>query len=109
MHSGPLSRISALDIRLVAAIAATLLLIVGVMWVVPTTTNSNSFTFDTARRGVSNARAIEPGKTVQGAIVDGSDADFYEIRPVQNSHRIDVRMTGSDKLIPGLRILNGTK
>jgi hypothetical protein len=70
-------RIRALDVRLFAAVAAALMLIVGVMWVVPTTPNSNSFTFDAARRDISDARPIELASTVQGTLVDGSDVDFY--------------------------------
>src|SRR5262249_51200428 len=87
------SRIRGLDIRLVAAIAATLLLVIGVMWVVPTTPTSNSFTFDATRRKLSDARAIEPGKPVQGNLVDGSDADFYRIDPPQQAVWLDVHLT----------------
>jgi|SRR5262245_11980536 len=106
----PFARIRALDVRLVAAIAATLLLVIGVMWVVPTTPNSNSFTFDTSRRGISSARLIEFAKPVEGAIVDGSDADFYEIKQVQNPARLDIHMScGAASLIPALRIFDGTK
>jgi len=110
MSSGtPFERLRALDVRVIAAIAATLMLIIGVMWIVPTTPNSNSFTFDTDRRGISGARPIELAKTVEGTIVDGTDTDFYEMRPVQSALHLDVRMTGSPKLIPGLRIFDGAK
>jgi hypothetical protein len=110
MPSGtPFERIRALDVRLLAAVAATLLLIIGVMWIVPTTPSSNSFTFDTDRRDFSSARALEFAKTVSGSIVDGSDTDFYEVGPVPGSFRLDVHMTGSEKLIPALRILDATK
>src|SRR5215813_4113274 len=103
----PFARIRALDVRLLAAIAATLMLVIGVMWVVPTTPNSNSFTFDTNRRSTSGARPIKLGETVSGGIVDGSDTDFYEVAAPGALH-LDVRMTASDKLIPGLRILDST-
>jgi len=103
-------RIRALDVRLLAAAAAALMLIVGVMWVVPTTPNSNSFSFDTARRDISNARPLELAQTVQGMLVDGSDVDYYRINPLESSHSLDVHMTNeSAKLIPGLRILDATK
>src|SRR4030095_16341978 len=103
-------RVRALDVRLFAAIAAALMLIVGVMWVVPTTPHSKSFTFDAARRDMSDARPIELASTVQGALVDGSDVDFYRINPTESPSHLDVRMTnGSVKLIPGLRILDATK
>ena len=103
-------RIRALDVRVFAAAAAAVMLIVGVMWVVPTTPNSKSFTFDTARRDISDARPIELAQTVQGTLVDGSDMDFYRISPLESSHQLDVHMTnGSPKLIPGLRILDGTR
>ena len=105
----PFARIRALDVRLLAAIAATLLLVIGVMWVVPTTPNSNSFTFDTARRSISNARPIEFGKPVEGSIVDGSDTDFYEVK-VQNPARMDVHMScGAANLIPALVIFDASK
>jgi hypothetical protein len=106
----PFTRLRALDVRLVAAIAATLLLVIGVMWVVPTTPNSNSFTFDTAQRSISSARPIEFGKPVEGAIVDGSDIDFYEVNPVQNPTRLDVHMScGAANLIPALLIFDASK
>jgi hypothetical protein len=109
MASGtPLERLRALDIRLVAAAAATLMLVVGVMWVIPTTPNSNSFTFDTSRRSTSGARPIKFAETVSGAIVDGSDTDFYEVGAAPSALHLDVRMTASDKLIPGLRIFDAT-
>jgi hypothetical protein len=98
------------DVRLLAAAGATLLLIAGVMWVVPTTPNSNSFTFDTTRRGISDARSIELAKPIRGALVDGSDADFYRISPLQSSYRLDIRLTNnSTTLIPALRIFDATK
>jgi hypothetical protein len=103
-------RIRALDVRLLAAIAAALMLIAGVMWIVPTTPNSNSFTFDATRRGVSDALPLELGKQVQGNIVDGSDADFYRITPLNASFRLDVRMAnGSATMIPGFRVFDSTK
>jgi hypothetical protein len=103
-------RIRALDVRLLAAVAATILLVIGVMWVVPTTPNSNSFTFDSARRGIEDALPIELAKSVDGSLVDGSDSDFYRIDPMTVSYRLDVRLTnGSTKLIPGLRIFDMTK
>jgi hypothetical protein len=106
----PFARIRALDVRLVAAIAATLLLVIGVMWVVPTTPNSNSFIFDTARRSISNARPIEFGRPVEGAIVDGSDSDFYQVKPVQKPARLDVHMScGAANLIPALVIFDTSK
>jgi len=109
MASGtPLERLRALDVRLIAAAAATLMLVIGVMWVIPTTPNSNSFTFDTARRGISGARPLKLGQTVSGAIVDGSDTDFYEVSAAQGPLHLDVRMTASANLIPGLRIIDAT-
>ena len=104
------ARVRAIDVRILAAVAAALMLIVGVMWVVPTTPDSKSFVFDTARRGISNARAIESGKPVQGNIVDGSDEDFYRIDPLKDASRLDVHMVnGSDKMIPGLRVFDAAK
>ena len=104
------NRTGAVDVRLLAAIGATVLLIIGVMWVVPTTPTSNSFTFDSARRGMEDARPIELETLVQGNIVDGSDADFYKITPLKASYRLDVRMTtGSANMVPGLRIFDATR
>jgi hypothetical protein len=103
-------RIRSLDVRLLAGAAATLMLIIGVMWVVPTTPSSNNFTFDTARRGIEDARPIELSKPVEGNLVDGSDTDFYRIDPQKSSYRLDLHMTnGSPKLIPGLRVFDATK
>jgi len=80
------------------------------MWVVPTTPNSQSFTFDSARRGIPNALPLELGKTMQGAIVDGSDQDFYRIEPLKSAYRLDVLMTtGSDKMIPALRVFDAAQ
>src|SRR5262249_46371955 len=105
-----LGRILELDVRLLASVAAALLLIVGVMWVVPTTPNSKSFTFEKARRGMSDARPIEVGQSTEGHIVDGSDEDFYRIDPLNASFRLDVRMkVGSPKMIPGLRIFDSSR
>src|SRR5262249_21379080 len=103
-------RVRALDVRLLAAVAAALMLIVGVMWVVPTTPTSNSFTFDTARRDISAARAIELAKPVSGTLVDGSDIDFYRIDPLQSTSHLNVQLTnGSARLIPGMMVLDGTR
>ena len=103
-------RIRSLDIRILAAIVATVLLVGGVMWVVPTTPNSQSFTFESARRGIPNALPLELGKTMQGGIVDGSDQDFYRIEPLKSAYRLDVLMTtGSDKMIPALRVFDAAQ
>jgi hypothetical protein len=111
MHSETwFGRIRSLDLRLLASIAATIMLVAGVMWVVPTTPNSNSFVFESDRRGLANARPIDLGKPRQGSIVDGSDADFYRIGPLQSASEMDVLMTnGSAKMIPGLRIFDGER
>jgi hypothetical protein len=102
-------RLRSLDVRVWAAAAATLMLVVGVMWVVPTTPNSKSFTFDTSRRNISSARPIELGTSIEGNLVDGSDTDFYRIGPLQAPSDVDVRMTNvSAKMIPGLLIFDGT-
>lgn len=104
------SRIRNLDVRVLASIGATLLLVGGVMWVVPTTPDSNSFKFDETRRDTSNARPIELGRKLEGRIVDGSDVDFYRIAPLQSALRLDIRMTsGSPTMIPGLRVFDAKK
>jgi hypothetical protein len=105
-----LSRKGAIDVRLVAAIGAAIMLIAGVMWVVPTTPNSKSFTFDTARRGMSSARSIELSTPGEGKLVDGSDVDFYRIEPLRAAYRLDVRMANaSPNMIPALRIFDSTR
>jgi hypothetical protein len=104
------SRTGAIDIRLLAAIGAAILLIAGVMWVVPTTPNSKSFTFDTARRGMENARTIELSTPVEGKLVDGSDVDFYRIPPLRAAYRLDVHVANaSPNMIPALRIFDTTR
>jgi len=81
MAATPLfARIRKIDVRIIASAAAALLLIVGVMWTIPTTPESNEFTFDAARRTLSNATPIEINQPIAGQIVDGSDIDFYRIR-----------------------------
>ncbi len=72
-------RVKTIDVRIIAAVAAALLLIVGVMWTIPTTPESNEFTFDGARRSLSNARPIQMNQPISGQIVDGSDIDYYRI------------------------------
>ena|SRR5688572_16754836 len=97
-----------LDIRVWAAIIATVLLVGGVMWVVPTTPTSSSFTFDTARRDASNALPILLDTPLDGTIIHGSDAEFYRLEPpLKTSYRLDVRLTNhSEKMIPGIRIFD---
>jgi hypothetical protein len=105
-------RLRNIDPRVPAAVAATLMLIVGVMWVVPTTPESQTFQFLTERRGIEHALQIELEKPVEGQLVDGSDTEFYRIvTPRQSPFQLDVRMTnGSKAMIPGLRVFdaNGT-
>jgi hypothetical protein len=103
-------RMRSWDIRIWAAIGASLLLIVGVMWTVPFTPDVNNFTFDTNRRDVANARVIDMDQRVDGQLVDGSDTDYYRISPLKASVRLDVHMSnGSQKLIPALRVYDSTK
>jgi hypothetical protein len=104
-----LGRLRAIDIRILASIGAALLLIGGVMWVIPTTPDSNSFKFDSARRSITDARPLELGTRLQGTINDGSDVDYYRFTSPQDGE-IDVRMTnGSPKMIPALRIFDANK
>jgi hypothetical protein len=100
-----LGRLRALDVRIYAAAIAALLLFGGVMWVVPTTPDSRSFKFDSARRGPSSARPIELGKPIAGSLVDGSDVEFHRIGPFDRSMNLAVHLAnGSKKMIPGLRV-----
>ena len=101
--------IRTIDIRLMAAAAATLLLIGGVMWTIPTTPDSNSFTFDLPRRDFSSARPLEINKPVQGRIVDGSDIDYYRFSSGAGGRfHIHLR-TDSGMLFPALDIYDATK
>jgi hypothetical protein len=103
-----LDRVRSLDVRLLAAIVASILLFGGVMWVVPTTPDSQSFTFDSARRTIADARPIAFGATVQGNIVDGSDTDYYRVAPRGNPFRLEIRMVnGSRGMVPALRVFDG--
>ena len=103
-------RIQSVDVRIWAAIGASLLLIAGVMWIVPFTPSSDNFAFDTTRRDIAQARFIDMATPVQGGIVDGSDADFYRIKPARSAVRLDVHMAnGSKTLIPSIRIYDTTK
>jgi hypothetical protein len=100
-------RIRALDVRLIAAIGAALLLTGGVMWVVPTTPASQSFTFDSYPIDLADAQVIEFGSTIDGSLVNGSDMDFYRINPREKSYRMEVRMANvSPNMIPALRVFD---
>jgi hypothetical protein len=104
-----LARIRTIDVRLIAAAAASLLLIVGVMWTIPTTPESNSFTFDAARRNLSNARPIEINKPIAGEIVDGSDIDYFRINSGAGGRlHIHVRKD-SGTLAPALDVYDAAK
>jgi hypothetical protein len=103
-------RIRSWDIRIWAAIGASILLIVGVMWTVPFTPDATNFTYETTRRGLSGARPIDVDQAVDGQLVDGSDTDFYKITPVKAAVRMDVHFAnGSPKLIPALRIYDASQ
>jgi hypothetical protein len=108
MAAGTLfERLRTMDVRIWAAIAATLMLIVGVMWVVPTTPESNSFRFETARRGFSSAKPIARDHVLEGALVDGSDVDFYQVDPFATASNLNVHLANrSNKLIPALRVFD---
>ena len=105
-----LDQIRSWDIRIWAAIGASLLLIAGVMWTIPFTPDASNFTFDTSRRDVANARVIPMDQPVNGELVDGSDTDFYRIAPFKSGVRLDLHMAnGSPKLIPALRVYDSSK
>jgi hypothetical protein len=105
-----IERLRSWDVRIWASIGASVLLIIGVMWTVPFTPDSNNFTFDTNRRDVSNARVIEIGEPITGQLTDGSDTDFYRIAPLPSSVRLDIHMMNrSPKFIPAVRVYDTTK
>ena len=98
-------RIRSWDIRIWAAIGASLLLIIGVMWTVPFTPDATNFTYETRRRDLASAKPMELDQVVVGQLVDGSDTDFYSIGPVQAAVHMDVHFAnGSSKLIPAVRV-----
>ena len=101
--------IRTIDVRLIAAAGAALLLIGGVMWTIPTTPDSNGFTFDLPRRDFSSARAIEINKPVQGKIVDGSDIDYYRISSGPGGRFYIHMRNESGTLAPALDIYDATK
>jgi len=102
-------RVKTIDVRIVAAAAAALLLIVGVMWTIPTTPKSNSFTFDSARRSLSNAKPLEINHPVSGQIVDGSDVDYYQMRSGPGGEfRVHVAIDAGT-LLPALDIYDRDK
>ncbi len=110
MTSTWLARIRSVDVRIIASVFAALLLIVGVMWTIPTTPSSNNFSFDPVRRDVSNARPIAPDHAVQGNIVDGSDSDYYRVTSGSSDTRLELHSHGvSGGLMPALRVWNSTK
>ena len=103
------ARVRAIDVRLIAAVAAALLLIIGAMWTIPTTPESNSFTFDAARRDLSSARPVEVNKPIPGQIVDGSDIDYYRINSGAGGHLQIHVQNDSGTLLPALDIYDARK
>ena len=103
------ARIRKIDVRIIASAAAALLLIVGVMWTIPTTPESNEFTFDAARRTLYNARPIEINQAVPGQIVDGSDIDYYQIHAgFGGPLRIHIEVN-SGGMIPAIDVYGANK
>src|SRR2546422_3791923 len=97
--------IRTIDVRLIAAAGAAVLLIGGVMWTIPTTPDSNSFTFDAPRRDFSSARLVEIGKPIQGRIVDGSDIDYYRVSSGGTGGRVQIHVQNdSATFVPGLSV-----
>jgi hypothetical protein len=85
-------------------------LIVGVMWTVPTTPESNSFKFDAPRRDFSSARLVEPGKPIHGQIVDGSDIDYYRINGGATGGNVQIHVQNdSPTFLPGLSVYDSAK
>lgn len=103
------ARIRKIDVRIIASAAAALLLIVGVMWTIPTTPESNEFTFDAARRDLSNAKPIEINQPIAGQIVDGSDIDFYRIRSGTNRQLYIHVANDSGTLMTALDVYDANK
>ena len=105
-----LARVRSIDVRIIAAAGAAVLLIGGVMWTLPTTPDSNSFTFDPPRRDFSSARAVEPGKPIQGQIVDGSDIDYYRINSGTAGGHVQIHIQNdSATFVPGLSVYDSAK
>jgi len=105
-----LARVRSIDVRIIAAAAAAVLLIGGVMWTIPTTPDSNSFTFDPPRRDFSSARPVEPGKPIQGQIVDGSDIDYYRINSGTAGGHVQIHIQNdSATFVPGLSVYDSAK
>jgi hypothetical protein len=111
MAATPLfARIRKIDVRIIASAAAALLLIVGVMWTIPTTPESNEFTFDAARRTLSNATPIEINQPIAGQIVDGSDIDFYRIRSGKDGQLLQIHVgKDSGTLLTALDVYDADK
>jgi hypothetical protein len=106
---GWFARIRKLDVRIIASVAAALLLIVGVMWTIPTTPESGSFKFDSARRDLSNAKPIEINAAIPGEIVDGSDIDYYRINSGSGG-RLQIHVeVDSGSLVPAIDVYDAAK
>ena len=101
--------IRTIDVRLIAAAGAALLLIGGVMWTIPTTPESNEFRFDAARRNLSNAKSISFNQPLSGQIVDGSDIDYYRISSGPGGRFYIHMRNESGTLAPALDIYDATK
>ena len=102
-------RVKTIDVRIIAAAGAALLLIVGVMWTIPTTPESNEFRFDSARRSLSNAKPLEISHAVAGQIVDGSDVDFYRIDSATGGQLLVHVSADAGTFLPALDIYGPNK
>jgi hypothetical protein len=104
-------RLRDVDVRLLGAIAAALLLIFGVEFSLPNGPDSSNLTFDPApRRDISHAKPIEIDKSIESKITSAKDTDFYQLKSMGTGGYLSVHIGNESKtLIPELRVYDSNK
>ena len=103
-------RLRGLDVRLLAAIGACLLLIVAIVVTLPKGPDSSNVVLDPVPPGhdMFHAKAIELDQAIE-ANIDGKDTDFYRVKLIGARGYLRVHISHSTTLIPGVRIYASDK
>jgi len=101
-------RLRGIDIRLVAAIGATLLLIFAIAVTLPNGPDSGNVIFDPApRHDISHAERVELAKPIESRIMRDKDADFYQVKSAGASGFLTVHVNNESKtFIPEVRVFD---
>ena len=103
-------RLRGLDVRLLAAIGACLLLIVAIVVTLPKGPDSSNVVLDPVPPGhdMFHAKAIALDQAIE-ANIDGKDTDFYRVKSIGARGYLRVHISHSTTLIPGVRIYASDK